>query len=80
MKKLLLKRWLIVFSLGLLSGPLARTQSSGPRTAVSLDGATGYAQAPNGVWFGGDFTLHRRPAIPKVSTASARLDGTDPAR
>jgi len=41
MKKLLLKRWLIVFSLGLLSGPLARAQSSGPRTAVSLDGATG---------------------------------------
>src|SRR5882672_10588882 len=56
MKPLLLKRCLIVFSLVLLSGPVARAQS-GPGSALNLDGVSGYAQVTNGVWFSGDFTV-----------------------
>ena len=56
MKPLLLKRCLIVFSLVLLSAPVARAQS-GPGSALNLDGVSGYAQVTNGVWFSGDFTV-----------------------
>src|SRR4051794_5794877 len=51
------KRWLILFSLVLLSGPMARAQSPGPGSALNLDGVSGYAQATNGVWFNGNFTV-----------------------
>src|SRR4051812_16623275 len=57
MKRSLSKRWLILFSLILLSGRFARAQSSGPGSALSLDGATGYIQVTNGVWFNGNFTV-----------------------
>lgn len=57
MKTLLGKLWFIFFSLLALSGPLARAQSAGPGSALNLDGASGYAQAANGVWFNGNFTV-----------------------
>jgi sugar lactone lactonase YvrE len=57
MKTLILKRWFVLSSLLVLSGPVALAQSAGPGSAVNLDGASGYAQVTNGVWFSGDFTI-----------------------
>jgi hypothetical protein len=56
MKTILSRHWFILLSLVLLPGPVGWAQS-GPGKALNLDGATGYAQAPNGVWFNGDFTV-----------------------
>ncbi len=57
MKTLLSKPWLFLLSVVFLSCPLALAQSAGPGTALNLDGASGYAQATNGVWFNGNFTV-----------------------
>src|SRR3954454_11556900 len=48
---------ILTLSLIALSSNCARGQSPGPGSAVNLDGASGYAQATNGVWFSGDFTV-----------------------
>jgi len=57
MNALASKCWLIVFSLILLSGPVAKAQVAGPGSALNLNGSTGYIQATNNVWFSGDFTV-----------------------
>ncbi|HEX3356291.1 MAG TPA: LamG domain-containing protein [Tepidisphaeraceae bacterium] len=57
MKRLALKHWLVFFWLAVLSNSLAQAQLAGPGSALSLDGATGYVQVTNGVWFNGNFTV-----------------------
>src|SRR5882762_5798414 len=57
MKKSFLERWLIFLAVAVLSRPLARAQSAGPGSALNLDGASGYVQVTNGVWFKGNFTV-----------------------
>src|SRR3954470_11443522 len=49
--------WITILHALVACGPLARAQSAGPRSAVNFDGVNGYAQASNGVWFSGDFTV-----------------------
>lgn len=48
---------LVVAFLIALSSPGAQAQLAGPGSALSLDGATGYIQVTNGVWFSGNFTV-----------------------
>src|SRR3974390_1110584 len=49
-------RLVLAFLIALL-GVSAQAQSTGPGSAVNLDGATGYIQVTNGVWFSGNFTV-----------------------
>src|SRR5262249_6100070 len=49
----------ITLLLGLNVGPLStiQAQTSGPGTAISLDGTNGFVQLPSSVWFNGPFTV-----------------------
>src|ERR1051326_6649663 len=57
MKRSLSKRWLILSSIVLFSGAVARAQLAGAGNAVNLDGATGHLSVPSGVWFNGNLTV-----------------------
>ena len=71
-----LRRWLILFSLVLFSGTL-RAQNARPGTALSLDGVSGYAQAPNGVWFSSDFTIEGWVFVRNYNSWSRLIDFAD---
>src|SRR3954467_13820309 len=49
--------WLILLHALISHGPVAQAQSTGPGSALNLDGASGYGQVANGVWFNGNFTI-----------------------
>src|SRR5262245_42481753 len=74
MKTLIIKRWFVLSSLLVLSGPVAIAQSTGPGSAVNLDGVSGYAQVTNGVWFSGDFTVEGWVLVRSYNNWSRLID------
>src|SRR5258705_2226258 len=74
MKKLLCRYRFVSWCLVMLSGLLARAQTGGPGFAPNLDGASGYAQATNGVWFNGNFTVEAWVYVRSYNNWSRLLD------
>jgi hypothetical protein len=74
MKTPLSKPWLIFSSIVLFSGAVARAQVAGPGSALDLDGTNGYAQAPSGVWFNGNFTVEGWVFVRSYNSWSRLID------
>ncbi len=72
-----LQRGFVFLFLVLISGSLARAQETGPGNALNFTGATGYAQAPNGVWFSNDFTIEGWVFVRSYNNWSRLLDFSD---
>ena len=76
MKTYLSKHWLIFFAFAVLSGSPARAQA-GPGSALNFDGASGYAQVANGVWFNGNFTVEAWVYVRSYNNWSRLIDFGD---
>src|SRR5436190_17858188 len=66
--------WLILLHALISHGLVAQAQSTGPGSALNLDGTSGYAQAANGVYFNGNFTIEAWVFVRSYNNWSRLID------